>query len=134
MMKGQTRLEFIFGIIIFSVLVFYVVSQINTSFSSQISNYESYTLNTKALNTVKFLAESKLAASPYNLSLAKLDVLRSDCSSIDAYGLGSYSLRIYNSTDIEVSCGTQTLKAPRASVSKSVLVRNTLGNITLEIW
>ena len=133
-MKGQTRIEFIFGIVVFSVLVFYVVSQINASFSEQMSDYESYTVNTKATNAVKYLAERELASNPYNLSTAKLNSLRSSCATVNSLNLGSYYLRIYNSTGLEVTCGIESLKAPKSSVTKYVLVRNAVGNITLEIW
>ena len=133
-MRGQTRIEFIFGIVVFSVLVFYVVNQINASFSDQTAEYETYTMNAKALNAVKYLAESELASSPYNLSTTKLNTLRTDCSPIDSLNLGPYHLTIYNSTNLEVSCGVGSEKAPKSSVTKFVIVKNTFGNITLEIW
>lgn len=133
-MKGQTRIEFIFGIVVFSVLVFYVVNQINASFSNQISDYDSYTANTKAMNAVKYLAESELASKPYNLSTAKINSLRTSCDPVDSLNLGTYYLRVYNSTGLEVTCGSGSLKAPKSSVTKYVFVRNAIGNITLEIW
>ena len=134
MTKGQTRIEFIFGIIVFSILVFYVVSQINASFSTQIAEYETYTLNAKATNAVKYLAETELASRPYNLSTAKLNALRTNCGAVDSLDLGSYHLSIYNTSGVEVECGIGSLKAPKSSVSKYVIVRNAIGNMTLEIW
>jgi hypothetical protein len=49
-MRGQTRLEFIFGVALFSVLIFFIVNHINTIFSTMISDYE--------VNSVKAEAES----------------------------------------------------------------------------
>jgi len=58
-MYGQTRIEFIFGIVIFSIIIFYIVSQINTVFSSNISDYEINNLKAEANSVIKVLTSYK---------------------------------------------------------------------------
>ncbi|NIM46698.1 MAG: hypothetical protein GTN40_00885 [Candidatus Aenigmarchaeota archaeon] len=134
-MHGQTRIEFIFAIVIFSIVIFYVVTQINTVFSSIISDYEIDALKAEALNSITNLVESELLANePYNLSKEKIENLNQNCGLLDNFGIESYRLKIYNSTDLMLFCGIDSLKPPKVFVMKYVIIENDSGNTTLELW
>jgi len=76
-----------------------------------------------------------IAKYPYNVSKEKVDNLKQNCDRMNIFfGIRSYRLKIYNSTDLLLFCGTDTLKPPKVFVSKYVLVENDSGNITLEMW
>ena len=72
--------------------------------------------------------------SPYQISDEKLEYLKNDCGKLDIFNLGTYRLRIYNSTQQAVFCGTDSLKPPRVSTTKYITVNNETGNITVEVW
>lgn len=75
-----------------------------------------------------------LADQPDVLSADKIAALNSNCDLLLNFGLNTYRLRIYNSTDLLLYCGTQSLNPAKITVSKYVKIGNSLGNITLEMW
>ncbi len=70
----------------------------------------------------------------YEISKEKVNDLKENCERLDIFELGTYRLRIYNSTSLMLICGTESLRPPRVFVNKRVLVNNDLGNITMEVW
>ena len=131
-MLGQIRVEFIFGIILFALIMFFIVTQTNTLFSSLLTDSRSDALKAKALNAIKILVEDKgnpenwdeIAQSnpanvkrvgliynqPYNLSKNKILNLSYNCSyTADLYknllwnfDLKAYRLKVYNSTNHQI--------------------------------
>lgn len=75
-----------------------------------------------------------ISKQPYNISEEKIDGLKQNCDRLNAFDFKTYRLKIYNSTDLLLLCGTETLKPPIVSVSKNILIENNLGNITLDLW
>ena len=75
-----------------------------------------------------------LAVSPYNLSVSKINRINSECDLLDNFYLGSYRLKVYNSTDLVLFCGQDVLEPALSIETKYVRVGNSLGNITLELW
>jgi hypothetical protein len=75
-----------------------------------------------------------ISNQPYNVSKEKVYGLSQDCSNLDVFNLGTYRLKIYNSTNLMLLCGTDTLTPPKIFVSKYVLIENDTGNVTLELW
>ena len=124
-MFGQIRIEFIFGIVIFALVIFYIVTQTNTLFSSLLTDSRSDTIKAKALNSIKILVEDvgdppnwetvapgnvkrvglaynqsyqPYPFQPYNLSKSKILALESNCTNtIDLYKnlLWNFELRGY---------------------------------------
>lgn len=93
-MFGQTRLEFIFGVIIFTMIIFYIVSQINSTFSNAINDYEIDTMKAKALNTIKTLVETEDIERNYTVEVPIDVVLINDMSgSMDGSGTNTCKLR-----------------------------------------
>jgi len=134
-MRGQTRIEFIFAIVIFSIVIFYIATQINTVFSSIISDYEINSLKAKALNSIINLVETELISNkPYKLSKEKVNNLNQNCDLLNNFSLETYRLKIYNSTDLLLFCGFDSLKPPKVFVMKYVIIEDDLGNMTLELW
>jgi hypothetical protein len=75
-----------------------------------------------------------LADQPDMLSADKIAILNDNCDLLLNFGLNTYRLRIYNSTDLLLYCGTESLSPAKITVSKYVRIGNDLGNITLETW
>lgn len=75
-----------------------------------------------------------LADQPDALSMDKITTLNGNCNLLLNFGLNTYRLRIYNSTDLLLYCGTESLSPAKITVSKYVRIGNDLGNITLETW
>lgn len=75
-----------------------------------------------------------LANQPNVLSSDKIKALNENCNLLYNFNLNNYRLKIYNSTNLILSCGTETLTPAKVIVNKNVLIGNDLGNITLELW
>jgi hypothetical protein len=148
-MKGQTRIEFIFGVIVFCVLIFFIVSHINTIFTSMTTDYDSNTVKAEAENVIGMLTKYTGSPEDWNkdsmqslglldkrtgqLSNEKIDALGSNCSMMDGI-VSNYRLKIYNSSGMILMCGSETLKPPKVIASKSLVIGGSFGNVTLELW
>jgi hypothetical protein len=75
-----------------------------------------------------------LAEKPYSLLKSKITTLNENCNLLSDFGLNDYRLKIYNSTNMILFCGTETLKPATITVYRSIFVDNGFGNITLELW
>jgi hypothetical protein len=97
-MFGQIRIEFIVGILIFAVIIFFIVNQTNITFSTLLTDSRADILKTKASNAITILVEDKgeppnwdsitvirvgLANEPYSLSIDKINNLKSDCNLLE---------------------------------------------------
>lgn len=154
-MKGQMRIEFAAGILVFAVLIVFIVNQTNITFTNLLTDSKTDISKTKNLNSITILAEGKgdppdwdlvaqsspedvkrvgLAYSPYNLSINKINNLSSNCDLISNFYLGSFRLRIYNSTHSLLFCGYETMEPPISIEVKYVKIEDDYGNITLELW
>ncbi len=80
------------------------------------------------------IAVGLIAEKPYRISEIKIGDISQDCDILDIFELETYRLRVYNSTDLLLFCGTETLRPPKVVVSKKVFIGNNLGNVTLELW
>ena len=160
-MFGQIRVEFIFGIIIFALIMFFIVTQTNTLFSSLLSDSRADALKAKASNAIRILVEDKgypenwdtqpgstkrvglVYNQPYNLSKYKILNLSYNCSSTaDIYknllwnfDLKAYRLKVYNSThQIILFCGFDSLEPVTVMETRYVFIDNEYGKVTLELW
>lgn len=148
-MLGQIRIEFIAGILIFSLILVFVVTQTNITFSSLLTDSRADILKAKSLNAITILVEDTgdppnwtplnmrrlgLAYEPYSLSIDKINNLNSNCDLLDYFDLRNYRLRIYNSTNLVLFCGYDVLEPPIAFELKYVEVEGDYGNISLELW
>lgn len=137
-MQGQIKIDFIFGMVVFSVIIIFIVTQTNTTFSSLLVDSKSDSLKAKASNAINLLVEDGgnprnwdvaiaqghpenvirigLADIPYNLSRSKVMNLSYNCSNSGVYGnllrafdFGAYRLRVFNSTQRILLCGFDSL-------------------------
>lgn len=159
MMFGQIRVEFIFGIIIFALIMFFIVTQTNTLFSSLLSDSRADALKAKASNAIRILVEDEgdpkdwtalnvkrvglASGQPYNLSKSKVLALNSNCSTTsDIYknllwnfDLKAYRLKVYNSTYHQILfCGFDSLEPVTVMETRYVFIDNGYGKVTLELW
>jgi len=153
-MLGQIRIEFILGMVIFGLVMFFIVSRTNVILSRILWESKSDALKTKAINVMTILVEDKgepenwqtlsdanvkrvgLANQSYNLLKEKINRLSSlnNCTHLNKFDLKAYRLKVYNSTNLILFCGIDSLEPVTAIVQKSVFVDNGFGNITLELW
>jgi hypothetical protein len=161
-MLGQIRIEFIFSVIVFTVIIFFIITQTNTLFSSLLVDSKSDTLKTKASNVIQILVEDKgdppnwdtiaqtnpngvkrvgLAYNPYNLSKTKILNLSYNCSGSDPYknilwnfNLNAYKIRIFNSTHQILSCGLRTSEPGAVMETRYVFIDGGYGKLILELW
>ena len=150
-MKGQVKLEFIFGVVMFAIVIFWVVSQINTVYVGIGSDSRNDVLRTKAYNIMSYLGEGsgetnwesiaspKLIGlaynnQPYNLSESKIDKLNSSCSLLDAYNFGAYRITIQDASGELLFCGSRSISQIRIMITRSVWIEDRYGNMTVEVW
>ena len=153
-MFGQIRIEFIIGVVIFVLVMFFVASRTNAVLSRILWESRSDVLKAKAINVMTILIEDKgdpenwysladssvkrvgLAEKPYNLSKEKINRLSSpnNCTLLNNFDLKSYRLKIYNSTNLILFCGFDSLEPVTVVVQKYVFIDNAFGNISLELW
>jgi hypothetical protein len=162
-MFGQIRVEFVFGIIIFALIMFFIVTQTNTLFSSLLTDSRTDAVKAKASNAIKILIEDRgdppdwdtIAQSnpgnvkrvgltyyyqpsnisqPYNLSRNKILNLSSNCSLLNNFDLKAYRLKVYNSTQQILFCGFDSLEPVTVMETRYIFVDGDFGRITLELW
>ena len=153
-MFGQVRIEFIFGMVIFGLVIFFIVSGTNLVLSRILWESRSNSLKAKAISVLTIMVEDEgepvnwqilpdssvkrvgLANQPYNLSREKVNRLSSpnNCTLLNNFDLRAYRLKIYNSTNLILFCGFDSLEPVTAIVKKSIFIDNSFGNISLEMW
>ena len=74
-MFGQIKVEFIFGLIIFALVMFFIVTQTNTSFSSLMTDSKSDFLKAKATTIIKLLVEDEGDPPNWNKAGIPVDVI-----------------------------------------------------------
>ncbi len=158
-MLGQIRVEFIFGIILFALIMFFIVTQTNTLFASLLTDSRSDLLKAKAIDAIKIFVEDKgdptnwnntpsstkrvgLAEQPYLLSKSKVLTLNFNCTyTADIYknllwnfDLKAYRLKVYNSTHQLLFCGYDSLEPVSVMETRYVYIDGGFGRVTLEMW
>ena len=150
-MLGQTKFEFIFTVVIFTVIIFFAVSQINILFTAIITDSTTDIAKTISTPVINLLLKDEgeppnwesdpsnaewvgLATKPFVLSKQKVDELQNDCTLLNTYNLGEYNLIIYNKTHRILSCGYESLEIPKSIITKYVFVDSGVGNVTLKVW
>jgi len=159
-MFGQIRVEFVFGMIIFALIIFFIITQTNTLFSSLLTDSRTDAVKAKASNAIKILVEDKgdpidwnstpsstkrvgLAEQPYFLSKSKVITLNSNCTNTpDIYknllwnfNLKAYRLKVFNSTNHQILfCGYDSLEPVTVMETRYIFVDGDFGRITLELW
>jgi len=151
-MFGQVRVEFVFGIVIFSIIIIFIITQTNTLFSSLLIDSKNDILKAKSINVITILVEDGgdppnwqtlsfnnvnrvgLANQPYNLSKSKINRLNSECDLLNKTELRNYRLKVFNETHLIVFCGSESLEPPKSVSLRYVYVDNGFGNVSLEVW
>ena len=159
MMKGQVRIEFIIGIVIFAAIIFFLSSQITILFSTVVQDANRESLKGKAITALTVLLEDEgdpvnwesqptgniirvgLADEPYKLNNNKLTRLRNECSLLERYELGKYRLIFENyvitrtgqSLDF-IICGSANIGLPVVSVARNVYINGIYTKATLELY
>lgn len=139
-MKGQIKIEFILGVVVFAMVIFYVASQINTAFLStnidtnlDMKKAKSYTI----LEIISKNSDTGLALTPGKLNITKINTWEeNNCSTLNQFDMGGYRLTITEDNVIEplLFCGYVGIVPIRTNVVRTVKIDNNYGRITLEMW
>lgn len=147
--KAQIKVEFIFSVLFFSMVIFFVGVELNRILSSSIQDSSLDSLKSQANSMLDILVgegEPKnwennppaakrigLGSPAYNLSVAKINALKNNCTLVDEkFGVSSYAL-IIDTTQELLSCGYGGPKI-RSVAERSVYVEGKYGKIILELW
>lgn len=155
-MKGQIKIEFIFGILFFGILIFYLATQINTVVTSVATDSRIDSLKAEAKSVMKILLEDPGEPDNWNkvsideikrmglmnqtikkvfyLSKEKIDFLNSNCELMNiTISNRGYKLTIYKNGQLLLDCG---YGGPiiKSLVEKSVFIENEYGKVILELW
>jgi len=151
-MFGQIRVEFIFAVVIFGLIILFIASQINTILTITLTTSRSDDLRVKTTGVITALIEDKgepedwynspenakriglVDQYPYRLSSAKVTTLKDNCTLLDYFDLKGYRLKIYQEDQQVLFCGYDSLIPPTTMVIRNVYVGDTPGNMSLELW
>ncbi len=149
--KGQVKIDFIFALVFFTVLIFYIGLQINAATGSSLADSKLDALKAESESILDVLVSSGgspqnwetlpadkvvmvgLASAPYSISSAKLSALNSNCNLMNKFGSISYRLTASSGSAILLSCGYGGPRVTSMS-ERPVFVNGVYGKITLELW
>jgi hypothetical protein len=149
-LKGQIKVEFIFGIFVFSLVILFAGAHLKDKLSSILTDSRIDSLKAEGISIVNVLVRDKgypedwesdprfvkilgLAHSPYNLSRVKINTLNSNCTLFEEkFGIIGYRL-IINTTHQILSCGGVGGRI-KVSIEVPVVVENEKGKLILELW
>ncbi|HLC51221.1 MAG TPA: hypothetical protein VJH90_02500 [archaeon] len=153
-MLGQIRIDFILGVVFFSIVIFFIASQINFIWSNIETTSRLDTTRLTALSLVTYLVNDHgspedwenlppdeaykikrvgFAASNYRLSPNKIDRLNQTCGLLDNKTLGGFRIVVYNETNKMLQCGFVGEQLG-SKIVRNVLIGSLYGNITVEAW
>ena len=150
-MKGVIKVEFILGVVIFAILIFYIAFQINTSFVGINIDTNLDMLKSESYSVLTILSTDETEGLAYSKNVLSFDKIKqwddnrgsnNNCINLDEFNLGGYRLNIYHEDYNEpiLFCGYIGLSTLRTNVIKHVKIydesTNTIrnGNMTMEMW
>ena len=145
-MKGQIKIEFILGVVVFAIIIFYIASQINNAFLSTAVDTRLDILKARSVSLLDVITKSSemgLALETNNLNKTKVEIWNNNsCEELDIYRLGGYRILLYEQDEPKpiLQCGFTGLFGIRTNVIRAVRITNestgvtTYGNITMEMW
>ncbi|MBU3905016.1 MAG: hypothetical protein KJ906_02625 [Nanoarchaeota archaeon] len=144
-MKGVIKVEFILGVVIFAIIIFYVASQINTAFIGINVDTNLDMLKSESISVLTILANDKVVGLSYNkntLSLTKINEwneakTNNECNQLKSFNLGGHRLNVYKEDEPKavLFCGYVGLSTLRTNVVRHVKFDDgKIGNMTMEMW
>jgi len=143
-MRGQVKIEFMLAIVAFSIVVFAIATQVNSTANVVASDSNNDVLRIKAIGLIEMLAVDSQWLSnnePYSISMFKLEEMNktrntttNQCSRLESLGLGGYRITIANSTHILMQCGAAVIGTGAVSITRVVWIEQDYGTITTEMW
>ncbi len=150
-MKGQTKIEFVFSLVFFSILILFLTLQVTSNISSALSDSYFDSLRARAWSLADILVRTQgdppnwevnpasaryigLASEPFNLSEAKLREVQNNCNLLNKTVRGPYRLVVYDEYGtLIVECG---FGGPELSsgVTVPVFIGDRFGTLTLVVW
>ena len=150
-MKGQVKIEFLLGIVVFAVIIFYVGSQIGTAFTSLNTDTKLDILKAKSVTVLDILTKDSVNGLALEDPVNKLSIINNldetriaewdanrgpngECLDMEKFDLDGYRL-VINKADTEVLfCGFVGITRIRSNAVRFVKIGAEYGDITLELW
>ncbi|MDD5416711.1 MAG: hypothetical protein PHU12_01920 [Candidatus Aenigmarchaeota archaeon] len=141
-MKGQVKIEFILGVVVFAIIIFYIGSQIGTAFLTVNTDSRLDMLKSKSITILDIITKNStigLALTPNVLDESKIqdwnnNKVNNMCPDLNIFNLDGYRL-IINKGDTEVLfCGYVGVSRIRTNVVRYVKIGDEYGDVTLEMW
>jgi hypothetical protein len=149
--KGQIRIDFIFSLIFFTVMLFFIALLVNSSLSTGLADSNLDTMKSQSESILNILVSTGgspdnwetlppalvirvgLASQPYSISAPKLNALRNNCDLMAKFGNINYRLTLSSGNTVLLSCG---YGGPRVTSSSQVpvFVNGVYGRAVLEMW
>lgn len=146
-MKGVIKVEFILGVVIFAIIIFYIATQINTSFSSVNADTRLDILKSESISILAILATDKDIGLAYEKDVLDINKITTweatktstnqECTQMKYFELGGYRLNIYHESYSApiLFCGYVGLSPIRTTVTRHIKFNDGhIGNMTLELW
>ena len=149
-MKGQIKIEFIFSVAFFGIILFFAATQILNMNSITRTDSDADRLKAKASSILNILIENPgnpsnwetggeikrigLASKPYVLSTSKISSLQTNCELMEKFEISGYALSIKVQNKELLFCGYRNVSPVIAVTEKDVLIGNAFGNVSLGLW
>jgi len=143
-MRGQIKIEFMLAIVAFSIVVFAIATQVNSTANIVSSDSMNDVLRIKAIGLIGLLVEDPAwlsSGEPYSIDMFKLVGLNTSrnastnqCTRLEPLDLGGYRLTIANSTHTLLRCGALVVGTSAVSITRIVWIEQDYGTITVEMW
>ncbi len=149
-MKAQVKLEFIFSIVFFGLVLVFLVTQIANNNGIIITDSRADVLKAKTLAIIDLLSDSPgnppdwenggaikrvgLASAPGKLSLTKINALKINCDLFEkSFGTFNYNMRISDETGDLLFCGYSNITIS-INIKRPFMVEGRRGEISLDLW
>jgi len=139
-MKAQVKVEFVLGIVVFAMIIFYVASQISTVFVSINVDTNLDIMKSKSYAIMDILIENTeigLALEPGILNTTKIDEWNStNCPEMSKFDMGGYRMIITDdNSEPMLFCGYVGIAPIRINIEQPVKFdNNEYGWISIEMW
>jgi len=137
-LKGQlVKIEFVFGVVIFALIIFFIGSQVNTNVSSVTSDSKYDELRAEAINNLNFIiSDLSYDNEPYVLQDSKIDTANQKdaegrCPYFENLGMIGYRIVINDPSGELLRCGGVSYSY--YTITKNIFIENRNGTITYEV-
>jgi len=146
-MKGQLKIEFVLGLVVFAIIILYVGTQIGTAFNTANTDSRLDALKSQGIAVIDVLTKDHVYGfselEPNILNITRINEWNAEssssvppgrCSGLDKFGMKNYRLTVNKTTSQILYCGYAGISNVRTSVIRYVTIQGDYGQVELELW